>query len=75
MEEEVVNETTRIPSTHLPIKAAQLDCAEAVKKKKEYHQAFKCATVFYDREQQKPDGMSSKTVVDLIKNESGVQLS
>ncbi len=31
--------------------------------------------VIYDCEQKKPDGMSDQTVIDIIKNESGVQLS
>ena len=31
--------------------------------------------VIYDRKQQKPDGMSAQTVISLIKNELGVQLS
>jgi hypothetical protein len=51
VEKEVVNKATRISHIRLSIKAAQLHCTKAVKKKKEYHQVFKCLTVLYDHEQ------------------------
>ncbi len=71
----MVSKSTRPPHICLPFKSAQLRCAEAVKNKGEYNQAFKRARVIYDCKQHKPDGMSAQTVVNLIKNESGVQLS
>jgi hypothetical protein len=46
-----------------------------VKEKRQYNHAFKSATVIYDHKQKKPDGMSTQTVINLIKNELGVQLS
>ena len=63
----------KIAHIRLPIKAAQVRCAEAVKKKREFNQAFKCTTILYDRERQKPDGMSTQTVINLIKNSTGVE--
>jgi hypothetical protein len=65
----------KIQRIRLPVKAAQVRRAEAAKKKRELHTAFKRATIIYDRERQKPDGMSAQSVVDLIKNETGVELS
>jgi hypothetical protein len=74
-EVEVVSKQRKVPHICLPIKAAQLRCAEAVKKKREFDRAFKRAMVIYDHEQHKPDGMSAQTAVNLIKNKLGVQLS
>jgi hypothetical protein len=71
----VLSKLTKISRIHLPIKSAQLCCATAVKEMRQYNQAFKHAMVIYDRKQKKPDGISAKTVADLIKNESGVKLS
>jgi hypothetical protein len=67
--------TTKIPRIHLAIKAAQVRRAGALQKKKELHQAFKRATLLYARQREKPDRMSAQSVVDLIKNETGVELS
>ena len=64
-----------MPRICLPVKATQLCCAEAAKKKRELHTAFKCATIMYDREWQKPDGMSTQIVVNLTRNKTGVELS
>jgi hypothetical protein len=66
---------TKIPHIRLAIKAAQVRRAKASQKKKELHQAFKHATLLYARQREKPDGMSAQEVVDLIKNETGVELS
>jgi hypothetical protein len=65
----------KITCISLPIKAAWIRHAEAVKKKREMNQAFKCATILYARQQEKSDGMPAQSVVDLIKNETGVELS
>jgi hypothetical protein len=75
--EEVTVETksTKAPCIRMSVKSAQLHCVIAVKEKRQYNQAFKCATVIYDCERKKPDRMSAQTVVNLIKNEFGVQLS
>jgi hypothetical protein len=75
--EEVMVETksTKVPRIRMSIKSARLHCTAAVKEKRQYNQALKRARVIYDRKQKKPDGMSAQTVVDLIKNELGVQLS
>jgi hypothetical protein len=71
---EMVSKSMKVPCICLPIKSVQLHRFKALKKKREYNQALKGAMVIYDSEQQMPDGMSTQTVVDLIKNELGVQL-
>jgi hypothetical protein len=74
-EVEVVSKPIKVPRICLPIKAAQLCCAKAVKKKREFDRAFKRAMVIYDHVQHKPDGMSAQIAINLIKNKLGVQLS
>ena len=46
----------------------------AFEKKKEYNTAFKRATIVYVREKGKDDGMSARTVADLISNDCGINL-
>jgi hypothetical protein len=55
--------------------AMQLHCVATQEKKKEYNTAFKCATVVYAQEKGKDDGMSARTVADLIRNDCGISLS
>ncbi len=45
----VVSKSTKVPRIRLPIKSSQLHSATAVKEKRQYNQAFKRATVIYDR--------------------------
>jgi hypothetical protein len=42
--------------------------------KKEYNTAFKRATIVYMREKGKDDGMSARTVADLIRKDCGISL-
>ncbi len=62
---------TRIRSTAT---ATQMRRKAAFKKKKEYNTAFKRATIVYAREKRKDDGMSARTVADLIRNDCGIDL-
>ncbi len=48
------------------VTAAQLRQAEAVSKKKEHNAVFKRATIMYDCERKKVDGLSARAVVELI---------
>jgi hypothetical protein len=41
---------TKIPRIRLPIKAAQVHLAKALKKKREFNEAFKHTTMMYDQE-------------------------
>jgi hypothetical protein len=59
----------------LPSKAAQMHRAEAVQKKRRMHDAFKRATIMYSCQQEKPDGMSAREVVNLIERDLGIKLS
>ena len=54
--------------------AMQLRRVATLEKKKEYNTAFKRATVVYAREKGKDDGMSARTVNDLIRNDCGISL-
>jgi hypothetical protein len=54
--------------------AMQLRCVATLEKKKEYNTAFKRATVVYAWEKGKDDGMSARTVADLIRNDCGISL-
>ena len=56
------------------VTAAQLRQAEAVSKKKEHNAAFRCATIMYDCERKKVDGLSARAVVELIRLDTHVQL-
>jgi hypothetical protein len=56
--------------------AAQLRHVVAVQKKREYNKAFKRATVVYARERAKgKSGMSARSVIELIRNKTKVELS
>jgi hypothetical protein len=46
--------------------------ADLLEKKKEYNIAFKRVTVVYAWEKGKDDGMSARTVADLIRNDCGI---
>ena len=54
--------------------ATQMRPKAAFEKKKEYSTAFKCAMIVYTREKEKADGMSARTVADLIRNDCGIDL-
>ena len=54
--------------------AAGLRQAEAISKKKEHNAAFKRATIMYDCERKKVDGLSAQAVVELIQLDTHVQL-
>ena len=56
--------------------AMQLCHVAALEKKNKYKTAFKCATVVfvYAREKGKGDGMSARTVAELIRNDCGISL-
>ena len=54
--------------------AMQLHRVATLEKKKEYSTAFKRATVVYAWEKGKDDGMSIRTVADLIRNDCGISL-
>jgi hypothetical protein len=54
--------------------AMQLHCVATLEKKKEYNTAFKHVTVVCAREKGKDDGMSARTVADLIRNNCGISL-
>jgi len=62
---------TRIRSTATD---TQMRCKAAFEKKKEYNTAFKCAMIVYAREKGKDDGISARTVADLIRNDCGIDL-
>jgi hypothetical protein len=62
---------TRVCSTAT---ATQMRRKAAFEKKKEYNTAFKRATIVYAREKGKDDGMSARTVADLIRNDYGIDL-
>ena len=62
---------TRVRSTAT---ATQMRRKAAFEKKKEYTTAFKRATIVYAREKGKDDGMSARTVADLIRNDYGIDL-
>jgi hypothetical protein len=54
--------------------AMQMRRKAAFEKKNEYNTAFKRATIVYAREKGKDDGMSARTVADLIRNDCGIDL-
>jgi len=54
--------------------AKQMLRKAAFEKKNEYNTAFKRATIVYAREKGKDDGMSARTVADLIRNNCGIDL-
>ncbi len=61
---------------HSTATAAQLRRIVAAQKKREYNKAFKRATVVYGRERAKgKSGMSARSVIELIRNETKVELS
>jgi hypothetical protein len=62
---------TRVRSTAT---ATQMRRKAAFKKKKEYNTAFNRATIVYAWEKGKDDGMSARTVADLIRNDCGIDL-
>ena len=39
------------------------------------HDAFKRVTIMYACQQEKPDGMSAREVVNLVERDSGIKLS
>jgi hypothetical protein len=55
-----------LKKARLTVTAAQLCQAEALHKKKEHYAAFKRATVLYDCERKKDDGVSARSVLELI---------
>jgi hypothetical protein len=59
----------------LPSKAAQMRRVEAVQKKRRTHDAFKRVTIMYSRQQEKPDGVSAREVINLIERDFGIKLS
>jgi hypothetical protein len=54
--------------------ATQMRRKAAFEKKKEYNTAFKRAMIVYARKKGKDDGMSARTVTDLIRNDCGIDL-
>ena len=56
------------------VTAARLRQVEAISKKKEHNAAFKRATIMYDCERKKVDGLSARSVVELIRLDTDVQL-
>jgi hypothetical protein len=54
--------------------AMQICHMAALEKKKEYSIAFKRATIVYVWEKGKNDGMSARTVADLIRDDCGISL-
>ncbi len=70
--------------TSAPAKKAMCVCSTATathmrhkaafEKKKKYNTAIKCVTIVYAREKGKDDGMSARTVTDLIRNDCGIDL-
>jgi hypothetical protein len=62
----------RVP--HSTATSMQMRRKAAFEKKNEYNTAFKRATIVYVWEKGKDDGMSARTVVDLIRNDCGIDL-